>query len=219
MIEGPDGNDGTIARNGVCDRCHTEAEPYWRVAKTLPPAPGTNDFSGDGNAVALWSVDNGALTTDSIGTNTLTDNNTVGTDTVDYQVGNASADFEISNSESLTITDANLDSGFPLKSSDSATGDISVTFWYKKESGVAYGGLFSKWDTGNNARSFYLRDYAGSLDFYIGTGAPDFSTIVPNRMFRNNNGKDFEEVTAAGNFVHIQKGHGVAFADIDQAGD
>ena len=74
---------------------------------TLPPAQ--NDFSGDGNAVALWSVDNGALTTDSIGTNTLTDNNTVGTDTVDYQVGDASADFAKSNSESLTITDANLD--------------------------------------------------------------------------------------------------------------
>ncbi len=62
-------------------------------------------------------------------------------------------------------------------------------------------------------------DNDGYLDFYIGTGAPDFSTIVPNRMFRNINGKDFEEVTAAGNFGHIQKGHGVAFADLDQDGD
>lgn len=62
-------------------------------------------------------------------------------------------------------------------------------------------------------------DNDGFLDFYIGTGAPDFSTVVPNRMFRNVNGTHFEEVTSAGNFGHIQKGHGVAFADIDNDGD
>ncbi len=88
---------------------------------------------------ALWSLDNGALTTDSIGTNTLTDNNTVGTDTVNYKEGDASADFESSNSEYLSITDANLDSGFPLKSGESGT--FSVTFWYKAESQGAYRGL------------------------------------------------------------------------------
>ncbi|MFK8039349.1 MAG: CRTAC1 family protein [Crocinitomicaceae bacterium] len=62
-------------------------------------------------------------------------------------------------------------------------------------------------------------DNDGYLDFYVGTGAPDFSTIVPNRMFRNIEGKTFEEVTSAGNFGHIQKGHGIAFADLDQDGD
>ncbi|UTW65816.1 CRTAC1 family protein [bacterium SCSIO 12643] len=62
-------------------------------------------------------------------------------------------------------------------------------------------------------------DNDGFLDFYVGTGAPDFSTIVPNRMFRNMAGKKFEEVTTAGHFGHIQKGHGVAFADLDRDGD
>ncbi len=62
-------------------------------------------------------------------------------------------------------------------------------------------------------------DNDGYLDFYVGTGAPDFSTIVPNRMFRNVDGQSFEEVTSAGNFGHIQKGHGIAFADLDQDGD
>ncbi len=62
-------------------------------------------------------------------------------------------------------------------------------------------------------------DNDGYLDFYVGTGAPDFSTIVPNRMFRNVGGKRFEEVTSAGNFGHIQKGHGIGFADIDRDGD
>ena len=58
-----------------------------------------NSFSGDGNCVALWRFENGALTADSIGTNTLTDNNTVGTSTGDYKEGSACADLELDNSE------------------------------------------------------------------------------------------------------------------------
>lgn len=61
-------------------------------------------------------------------------------------------------------------------------------------------------------------DNDGFLDFYIGTGAPDFRSIVPNRMFRNVNGQGFEEVTMSG-FGHIQKGHGVGFGDLDNDGD
>jgi hypothetical protein len=62
-------------------------------------------------------------------------------------------------------------------------------------------------------------DNDGFLDFYVGTGAPDFSTVVPNRMFRNTDGQRFEEVTSAGMFGHIQKGHGIGFADMDRDGD
>ncbi len=59
----------------------------------------------------------------------------------------------------------------------------------------------------------------GYQDFYAGTGAPDFSSIVPNRMFHNQGGDDFEEVSFEGGFAHIQKGHAVAFADFDRDGD
>ena len=31
-------------------------------------------------------------------------------------------------------------------------------------------------------------DNDGWLDFYCGTGDPDFRTLIPNRMFRNANG-------------------------------
>jgi hypothetical protein len=62
-------------------------------------------------------------------------------------------------------------------------------------------------------------DNDGWLDFYLGTGDPDFATLIPNRMFRNAGGKSFQEVTAAGGFGHLQKGHGVAFADLDNDGD
>ena len=62
-------------------------------------------------------------------------------------------------------------------------------------------------------------DNDGFLDFYAGTGAPDYRAIVPNRMFRNQAGQSFQDVTYAGNFGHIQKGHGVGFADLDNDGD
>ena len=62
-------------------------------------------------------------------------------------------------------------------------------------------------------------DNDGYLDFYIGTGDPDLSTLVPNRMFRNNAGKAFQEVTTSGGFGHLQKGHGISFADLDHDGD
>ncbi len=62
-------------------------------------------------------------------------------------------------------------------------------------------------------------DNDGYLDFYLGTGDPDLSTLIPNRMFRNAEGKFFQDVTTAGGFGHLQKGHGIAFADIDNDGD
>lgn len=62
-------------------------------------------------------------------------------------------------------------------------------------------------------------DGDGWLDAYFGTGQPDLSTLVPNRMFRNAAGQRFEEVTTSGGFGHLQKGHGIAFGDIDHDGD
>ncbi len=62
-------------------------------------------------------------------------------------------------------------------------------------------------------------DNDGYQDVYIGTGSPDFRSVIPNFMFRNGAGKEFINVTAAGGFGHIQKGHGIAFADFDNDGD
>jgi hypothetical protein len=38
-------------------------------------------------------------------------------------------------------------------------------------------------------------------------------------MFKNDGGRRFVDVTMAGGFGHLQKGHGVAFADVDHDGD
>jgi hypothetical protein len=62
-------------------------------------------------------------------------------------------------------------------------------------------------------------DNDGWLDFYAGTGNPDLRTLVPNRMFRNAEGRFFQDVTTSGGFGHLQKGHGVAFGDLDNDGD
>lgn len=62
-------------------------------------------------------------------------------------------------------------------------------------------------------------DNDGWLDFYLGTGNPDYRTLIPNLMFRNNAGKDFQDVTYTGGFGHLQKGHGIGFADFDMDGD
>jgi len=62
-------------------------------------------------------------------------------------------------------------------------------------------------------------DNDGFLDMYVGTGDPDFRSIVPNRMFRNAGGKFFQDVTTAGGFGNLQKGHGISFGDLDNDGD
>jgi hypothetical protein len=59
----------------------------------------------------------------------------------------------------------------------------------------------------------------GYLDFYLGTGEPMISEILPNMMYLNNRGEQFIDVTMAGGFGHLQKGHGIAFADFDEDGD
>lgn len=61
-------------------------------------------------------------------------------------------------------------------------------------------------------------DNDGYLDFYLGTGDPDFASLVPNRMFRNNGKGRFQDVTTSGGFGQLQKGHGIAFADLNNDG-
>jgi len=59
----------------------------------------------------------------------------------------------------------------------------------------------------------------GFLDFYLGTGNPLFQALVPNKMYLNIDGKRFEDISYAGGFSNLQKGHGVGFGDLDHDGD
>ncbi|MEO0473596.1 MAG: FG-GAP-like repeat-containing protein, partial [Bacteroidota bacterium] len=62
-------------------------------------------------------------------------------------------------------------------------------------------------------------DQDGWLDMYVGTGAPDFMSVIPNRVYRNHQGERFQDVTTVSGFGQIQKGHAVAFGDLDNDGD
>ena len=81
---------------------------------------------------------------------------------------------------------------------------------------AAYGANHVNYAMGSN---FGDIDNDGWLDYYLGTGAPPYTSIVPNKLYHNIAGKKFEDITYATNTGHIQKGHAVAFADIDNDGD
>lgn len=61
-------------------------------------------------------------------------------------------------------------------------------------------------------------DNDGWLDICLGTGYPEYEALMPNRVYRNAGGNTFEDVTMAGGFGHLQKGHGVAFGDLNNNG-
>ncbi len=62
-------------------------------------------------------------------------------------------------------------------------------------------------------------DSDGYLDIYLGTGAPSYGMLVPNRLFLNQQGRTFVDVTTSTGTGHLQKGHGISFADLDNDGD
>jgi len=62
-------------------------------------------------------------------------------------------------------------------------------------------------------------DNDGYPDFYLGTGNPQLSSAVPNKLFKNIGGDHFIDATTAARVGNLQKGHGVSFADLDNDGN
>ena len=62
-------------------------------------------------------------------------------------------------------------------------------------------------------------DNDGFLDIYLGTGSPSYAALKPSVLLRNKDGKGFVDVTASSGTGEMHKGHGVAFADLDNDGD
>jgi tetratricopeptide (TPR) repeat protein len=62
-------------------------------------------------------------------------------------------------------------------------------------------------------------DNDGFLDIYLGTGNPSYASLAPSVLLRNKEGKRFVDVTTSSGTGELHKGHGVAFADLDNDGD
>jgi hypothetical protein len=129
-----------------------------------------NNFAVDPNCVALWQFEPTKLTVDSIGTNNLTDVNTVGQSLSDFKQGAAAAKFDYRYHESLKITDAQLSNKFPLKNGTNNK-KISLCFWVKFVTPLSWPCIFAKQNPDTPAWSFSVsKNYAGKLRIVLGYG-------------------------------------------------
>jgi tetratricopeptide (TPR) repeat protein len=62
-------------------------------------------------------------------------------------------------------------------------------------------------------------DNDGFLDIRLGTGNPSYASLLPNVLLLNKEGKSFVDITASSGTGDLHKGHGIAFADLDNDGD
>jgi hypothetical protein len=151
-----------------------------------------NSFSVETRLVALWKLDNGVLTTDSKGTNTLTNSaSPVTNDTTNKKEGDAAGSFAGASSQCLTIADASLDAGFPLKNGDSSKIG-AIAFWFRCTSvpgSGAYSGIISKWDYAGSkiSISFVITNSKLRIAWGYGTGTTfeyyDTFTVTANRWY------------------------------------
>ena len=61
-------------------------------------------------------------------------------------------------------------------------------------------------------------DGDGALDVLLGTGYPGYEGLLPNRAYRNRGDGTFSDVTWPSRLGHLQKGHGIVFADLNHDG-
>lgn len=140
-----------------------------------------NAFDSDSNCVALWRFESSTFLLDSIGSNHLTDHNSVDIYTLQSKEGGSCARLSSGLAQYLNIADASLDAEFPLKSGDT-TKTASFSFWFKAEYLPGYGdidNLITKWQWGT-APSFGLRltNSALSLGWGYGPSSQDTSWAI-----------------------------------------
>lgn len=61
-------------------------------------------------------------------------------------------------------------------------------------------------------------DNSGYKSLYFATGRIGYEYLIPDRAFKNSNGTKFKDITLASGLGHLQKTHGIAFADLNNDG-
>jgi len=133
----------------------------------------------DSRCVAIWNFENGALTVDSKGNNTLTNFNSVTVDEVNYRQGRASASF--SGSNSLSIANADMDVGFPFKGGGAS--EMTICCWLMQsgtQSGDQYPYTFG--EGYNNKMSFCLDLFWSGRIYFMATTLGNNATYVINNI-------------------------------------
>jgi hypothetical protein len=97
------------------------------IALLSPTAWAVNSFAGDPNCISVYYLESAAFTTDSIGTNTLT-NKGADANGVYYKQGTGSGRFVVANADDMNRPDASLSSKFPLKNG-TTNYEYTVTCW------------------------------------------------------------------------------------------
>jgi hypothetical protein len=127
-----------------------------------------NNFAQDPDILAYWRFENGALTADSKGSNTLTALNTPAADLADFKEGAACVDLVAASHQYFEIADGSLPAGWPFKNGDN-TKIISLAFWFKPKSSV--GGFYNLISKGNlNDVGWAINVNTGNLNMNVGGG-------------------------------------------------
>jgi len=141
------------------------------VFLAAPCFPG-NNFLGDPAFKGVWKFNvSPGLTSDSQNGQTLTNQNSVTQDTIDYNEGDASSQYAATSSQRMCVLDADLVSGFPCKSGDGNTGsDISITARFRKHDLTSTQEILGKGEA------------SGDYDFaiYINTATDYVTALVAN---------------------------------------
>lgn len=121
----------------------------------------------DASLMARWRFENGALTTDSKGGHTLTNNNTVTVDTTNYWEGSASALFVAASKQYFSLIDSLLNINFPFKFG-TTNNLMSVCFFFKMGTTSTDRGFITKYNHSSNLRTFALSLTTTTLRFSYG---------------------------------------------------
>jgi hypothetical protein len=140
---------------------------------------GGNDFANDSNAVALWRFEGtvSEFNDDSVGSNDVTGLVERNMETTYFREGSQATSFTSASPgpDYWTLTEANMDADFPLKSGGAET-NISVVFWVRptalNSTADRWKTMISKWTAGNDRRSLliYIHNNGGTHQFRVSIG-------------------------------------------------
>ena len=164
----PDNAGATTNLDGLIDEIAVFASKI-SAADMDSIRAGTYDLAGDANCKALWRFEPGALTTDSKGTNTLT-NTGAAASGGEYREGAGSVRLYSSNNPFLVVEDAALPANFPLKFGAGTT-KFSFCGWVRGYD----------WASGNTSQVLFVKGQPGQ--FTLGVYLYSFSIYAYLRVY------------------------------------